>query len=118
MKQSLAEALIERGILNTTSRIWATCPVLAMGNVPTDAYIPLTVDRIVREEGTIKFQAIHKSGRRYSIPCAEINNIDGMAPERLAAAYDIKPDGLVRLPGKKRGRKPKALLNSIGAIDG
>ena len=109
MKQSLAEALIERGILNNNSRIWAHCPVLAMGNAPTEAYIPLTVDRFVYEEGSLKFQATHKSGRRYSIPCTEINNIDGMAPERLAAAYDIKSDGNLRPPGKKRGRKPKAM---------
>jgi hypothetical protein len=112
VKQSLAEALIERGILSTNSRIWANCPVLAMGNAPTEAYIPLTVDRIVQEEGTIKFQAVHRSGRKYSIPCSEVDNIDGMAPERLAAAYDIKPDGFLKTAGKKRGRKPKALLNT------
>jgi hypothetical protein len=112
VKQSLAEALIERGILNDNSRIWAHCPVLAMGNAPAEAYIPLTVDKFVYDEGTLKFQATHRSGRRYSIPCENIDNIDGMAPERLAAAYDIKSDGNLKLPGKKRGRKPKALLNT------
>lgn len=112
MKQSLAEVLIRKGILNNTSRIWAHCPVLAMGNAPTISYIPLTVDRFVYEDGTLKFQATHKSGRRYSIPCEDVNNIDGMAPERLAAAYEIKVDGDNKVPGKKRGRKPKALLNT------
>ena len=110
MKQQLAQALIERGILNKTSRIYAKCPIIAMGNAPAEAVLALTVDRIVIEDGTIKFHSIHKSGRKYSIPCEEIDNIDGMSPERLAAAYDIKPNGQLRLPGKKRGRKPKALL--------
>lgn len=110
MKVTLAQALIERGILANNSRIWATCPILAMGNAPTEAYIPLTVDRIVHEDGTIKFQAVHTSGRKYSIPCEEVDKIDGMAPERLAAAYDIKPNGNTKTAGKKRGRKPKALL--------
>jgi hypothetical protein len=112
LKQTLAEKLIERGILNNNSRIWATCPILAMGNVPTEAYIPLTVDRVIYEDGTLKFQATHTSGRRYSIPCEEVNKIDGMAPERLAAAYDLKDDGYKKVAGKKRGRKPKALLNT------
>ena len=110
LKQSLAEALIERGILNTNSRIYARCPVLAMGSSPTEKILPLSVTKIIYEEGTIKIHCVHTSGRRYSIPCEEINNIDGMAPERLAAAYDIKIDGN-KNSGKKRGRKPKVLIN-------
>ena len=110
MKVSLAQALIERGILNNTSRIYARCPITAMGNMPSEAVIPLTVSRIVAEEGTLKLHCIHTSGRKYSIPCEEVNNIDGMAPERLAAAYDIKPNGNTKSAGKKRGRKPKASL--------
>lgn len=106
---NLAQALIERGILANNSRIWATCPIIAMGNAPALAYIPLTVDKIVYEDGTIKFQAFHTTGRKYSIACEEIDKIDGMAPERLAAAYDIKPNGNTKSAGKKRGRKPKAL---------
>ena len=109
MKITLAKALIDRGIINTTTRIVATCPITAMGNMPAYDSIPLTVTRIVVEEGTIKFQSESKSGRRYSVPCEEVDIVDGMAPERLAAAYDIKSDGLLKLNGKKRGRKPKLL---------
>ena len=111
MKIQLAQALIERGILNNTSRVYARCPVLGMGNAPTEAVLALTVDRIISEDGTLKLHCVHTSGRRYSIPCEEVNNIDGMAPERLAAAYDIKVAG-VKSAGKKRGRKPKALQES------
>jgi len=107
MKVTLAQALIERGILANNSRIIAKCPVTAMGDMPTEMDIVLTVDKFVLEDGTIKFHSVHKSGRRYSVRCEEIKVIDGMAPERLAAAYDIRPDGLKRAPGKKRGRKSK-----------
>lgn len=110
MKIQLAQALIERGILNNKSRVYARCPVLGMGNAPTEAVLALTVDRIITEDGTLKLHCVHTSGRRYSIPCEEVNNIDGMAPERLAAAYDIKVAG-VKGAGKKRGRKPKAPQN-------
>jgi hypothetical protein len=112
MKIELAQALIERGILASNSRIYARCPIIAMGDAPASAVLQLTVDRVIAEEGTIKLHCHNKSGRRYSVPCEEVDNIDGMSPERLAAAYDIRPNGLVKMPGKKRGRKPKALLNS------
>jgi hypothetical protein len=107
MKVTLAQALIERGILANNSRIIAKCPVTAMGDMPTEMDIVLTVDKFVVEDGTIKFHSVHKSGRRYSVPCEEIKVIDGMAPERLAAAYDIKPNGKLKPAGKKRGRKSK-----------
>jgi hypothetical protein len=109
VKVSLAQAVIERGILNNTSRIYARCPIVAMGDMPSEAVIPLTVSRIISEDGTLKLHCVHSSGRKYSIPCEEVDNIDGMAPERLAAAYDIKPTGNTKSAGKKRGRKPKVL---------
>jgi hypothetical protein len=112
LKKSLAEVLINRGIINKTTRIVATCPITAMGHMPAYSSIPLTVTRILVEDGAIKFHSESSSGKKYSVPCEEITIIDGMAPERLAAAYDIKADGLKKLEGKKRGRKPKSLLNT------
>ena len=107
MKITLAQALINRGILGKTSRIIANCPITAMGDVPAYRELTLTVERVVVEEGTIKFHTVSRAGRKYSIPCEEVVEVDGMNPVRLAAAYDIRPDGLVRSPGKKRGRKSK-----------
>lgn len=110
MNSSLAQALINRGILNDTSRIVANCPIWSMGDMPDMKEIVLNVDRIVIDDGNIKLQSTSKSsGRRYSVPCEQVLYIDGMAPERLAAAYDIKPDGLKKAIGAKRGRKPKSL---------
>jgi cytochrome oxidase assembly protein ShyY1 len=107
MKITLANALINRGIINTNTRIFAKCPIVAMGDMPAEARLALTIDKIVVEDGTIKFQSSTKSGKRYSIPCAAVEEIDGMDPERLAAAYDIKVDGEKKSGGKKRGRIPK-----------
>jgi hypothetical protein len=107
MKPNLASALIEKGIINTTTRIVAKCPIITMGDMPGEMSLVLTVDKIIVEDNTIKFHSSTTAGKRYSIPCEAVEIIDGMAPERLAAAYDIKPNGRVKLSGKKRGRKPK-----------
>lgn len=107
MKDTLAKALIDRGVLNTTSRIRAKCPIVTIGHMPSEATLMLNVERIVVEDGSFKFLSSATSGKRYSVPCEKVEMIDGMYPERLAAAYDIKPDGNIKLPGKKRGRKPK-----------
>lgn len=113
MKTELAKALIERGVINNNTRIVADCPVLAMGDMPAEVEMTLTVDRAYFEDGIIKFFASNKAGRRYSVPATKIKIVDGMDPVRLAAAYDIKPDGIKRLPGKKRGRKPKVNTGEI-----
>ena len=113
MKITLAQALIERGVLNHNSRIIADCPVRAMGDIPVEMEMVLTVTRAVFEDGTIRLHANDKAGRKYSVPCEKVKWIDGMNPVRLAAAYDIKPDGLKRAPGKKRGRKPKINTGEI-----
>jgi hypothetical protein len=112
MKISLAKALIERGIINNRTRIIARCPIVGLGNMPAEADLALNVDRAVFEDGTIKFLSTAKSGRRYSVPCEKVEEVDGMAPERLAAAYDIKSDGSKKTEGKKRGRKPKVNISS------
>lgn len=46
-------------------------------------------------------------GKKRSVECKFIDEIDGMHPERFALVYDIKCDGQEIIPGKRRGRKPK-----------
>ena len=113
MKSTLAQALIERGIINDNTRIIADCPVRAMGDIPTEVEMTLTVDKAVIVDGMIRLYASDKTGRKFAVPSEKIKWIDGMNPVRLAAAYDIKPDGLKRAPGKKRGRKPKINTGEI-----
>ena len=107
MNQLLAKALIDRGIINNTTRIIARCPILSFGDMPGEQDLILSVDKVIFEDETIKFFSTAKSGKRYSVPCHKVQEVDGMAPERLAAAYDIKYDGSKKNQGKKRGRKSK-----------
>ena len=113
MKSTLAQALIERGVINRSTRIVADCPVRAMGDIPVEMEMTLTVDKAVIKDGMIRLHASDKSGREFAVPSEKVKWIDGMNPVRLAAAYDIKPDGLKRAPGKKRGRKPKINTGEI-----
>jgi hypothetical protein len=115
MKVNLANALIAKGIINNTTRLIAKCPILTMGDMPGELSLVLNVDKIIVEDGTIKFHTSATSGKRYSIPCEAVEEIDGMHPERLAAAYDIKSNGFDKLSGKKRGRKPK--INNLQEVD-
>jgi hypothetical protein len=107
MKVTLANALINRGLMNPGVRLIAECPIPALGYAPATERLTLTLERIVDDQGVMKFITSHRSGRRYSVPCDKVITIDGMAPVRLAAAYDIKADGINRSGGKKRGRKPR-----------
>lgn len=108
MQNELAQALIDRGVINNNTRIIARCPIIAMGGAPAEQELALTVDRAYFEDGALKFRASHRSGKKYSVPVEKIIIVDGMDPARLALAYDIKADGTKKLSGKKRGRKPKA----------
>jgi len=108
MQNELAQALIDRGVINNNTRIIAKCPVIVMGGMPGEQELALTVDRAYFEDGALKFRASHRSGKKYSVPAEKITIIDGMDPVRLAQAFDIKADGTKKISGKKRGRKPKA----------
>jgi hypothetical protein len=46
-------------------------------------------------------------GQRKVIPGSAIVRIDGMDPERLAANFNLTPEGVSVKVGKRRGRKPK-----------
>jgi hypothetical protein len=107
MNIELATTLINRGIVNNKTRILARCPVPAFGGMPTEKRLFLNVDRVVSDEGTMKFISTHRSGRKFSVPIDKIEEIDGMEPTRLGLAYDIKANGTARGGGKKRGRKPR-----------
>jgi hypothetical protein len=112
MNIELAQALITRGVINDGTRILAKCPVSAFGGVPTEREIFLTVNKIISDEGTLKFISSHRTGRKFSVPLDKIIEVDGMEPTRLGLAYDIKDNGSKKSAGKKRGRKPR--INTAG----
>lgn len=51
--------------------------------------------------------------RKYNMLFDDVEMVDGMDIKRFASVYNIKADGSDRKVGKKRGRKPKNLLNNI-----
>jgi hypothetical protein len=116
MNIELATTLISRGIVNNKTRILARCPVPAFGGMPTEKLLFLNVDKVISEDGTMKFISSHRSGRKFSVPIDKIEEIDGMEPTRLGLAFDIKADGLKKGAGKKRGRKPR--INTLESING
>lgn len=51
-------------------------------------------------------------GKMYRMEFDDLESIDGMDLVRFAKVYNIKADGSVAAPGKKRGRKPKSVINT------
>ena len=89
MKQELLNTLVERGLVTNNTMIYANVRTVGLGGDPT----------------IIKKDVYWYEG----MPAGAILDIEGMAPERFAQAYNIKPDGSSKTY-KKRGRKPKAEL--------
>lgn len=87
MKKELLNTLIERGLVTDNTLVYANVKTVGLGGNPT----------------FIKKDVYWYPG----MPAGAIYDIEGMAPERFAQAYNIKPDGQAKIY-KKRGRKPKA----------
>jgi hypothetical protein len=107
MRNELAQALAQRGVLGPGSRIMASCPVEVFGGVDVNKDLILNCERIRNDDGSFSIIASHRSGRRFNLQPDQVMTIDGMDPVRLARAYDIKETGQLSSPGRKRGRKPR-----------
>ena len=109
MHANLLKVLIERNVIRARTEI--------------DAYYrggDLAGDLLVRAIGTFLILAIENSdrgivlecastvdGRRVRLPGSAIVRVDGMCPTRLALNFDLSPEGVPLVVGKRRGRKPK-----------
>lgn len=89
MKQELLNTLVDRGLVTDNTLVYANVKTVGLGGNPT----------------FIKKDVYWYPG----MPAGAIYDIEGMAPERFAQAYNIKPDGTAKTY-KKRGRKPRAQL--------
>lgn len=87
MKTSLLDTLVNRNLVTENTVIYANVRTTGLGGTPT----------VVKKD-------IYWTDQ---VPAEAILDIEGMAPERFAQAYNIKPDGSSKTY-KKRGRKPKA----------
>jgi hypothetical protein len=87
MKTSLLDTLVNRNLVTENTVIYAKVRTTGLGGTPT----------VVKKD-------IYWTDQ---VPAGSILDIEGMAPERFAQAYNIKSDGTTK-QYKKRGRKPKA----------
>lgn len=67
-------------------------------------------------EDMVEFDTVDtRWGERQSIKADDIIAIDGMDPARFANIFGLTEEGEVLKQGKRRGRKPKALLAQMAA---
>lgn len=109
MHPDLLRLFVERGVIQNRTEIDAQYRGRDMGG-----------DGLVKSVGTFLILGIESSeqgyvfncasthdGRRRLIPGSAICRIDGMDPDRLAANFNLTPEGTSVKVGKRRGRKPK-----------
>jgi len=114
LKNELYSILKNRGIIHTDSvvagKVWSS----GLGQVPQFVHKRALVQSL--KENYLICQ--DETGQRYRMDSANINEIDGMTPVRLASVYNIRPNGTAGTAGRKRGRKPKSLVNNAEVSHG
>ncbi len=113
MNNSLLKTLIERNLVTARTEIDAVYRGRDIGGAPTviatGTFLILSIT--YREDGAYIFQCADTvAGSRRNIHGANIVAIDGMDPVRFAANFELTETGEPMKVGKRRGRKPKALL--------
>ena len=86
MQNNLMNTLIERNLLNDNTIVTSVVSSIAWNGTIHDSEKEILWSKVIK--------------------CDNILAIEGMAPERFAKSYNIKPDGSSNTQ-KKRGRKPK-----------
>ena len=92
MNKNLFKILIDHDLINTQTIVCVQVKVRYWNNMSGDSVSNINWSPKVKAEN--------------------IQQIEGMTPERFASSYNIKPDGTVK-SYKKRGRKPKHALTNI-----
>lgn len=112
MNKDLLRKLIETSIIKPFVEIEAHYTVVEFsGNSTIRKTGEFVIFEIVENAGHFDFVcASAVDGRRRVIPEEDIILIDGMEPERFANVFGIAPDGSKLKMGKRRGRKPKHLI--------
>lgn len=110
MDSNLLSALIEKQIVQPGTEISVKLPGHDLSGI-TRVYndVILEIQKIQQDKSNqiVLISSSTVDGRRYSIKSSHINMIDGMTPKKIGAIYNLRPDGTIKPPGKKRGRKAK-----------
>lgn len=105
MDRNLCESLVEKNLICKGTKLLATIKRIGVGNIVTQKQVNLVVEII---EGSMIFTCLDPDTKQQvNIIPSQILDVDGMVPDRLGKIFNINPDGTIRAPGKKRGRKPK-----------
>jgi hypothetical protein len=117
MNNSLLKVLIDRNIIGVRTEIDARYRGRDIAG-----------HALVASTGTFLILEIQNSDTGYRFLCADVIDgsrrllagdaivgVDGMDPIRLAANYEIDEDGNRIKVGKRRGRKPRAVLEAMAA---
>jgi hypothetical protein len=112
MNPSLLKVLVDRKIIRERTEIDATYRGHDLaGNLLVNASGTFYIVEIAPSDNGYMFTCVSTvDGRRRMIPGTAIVRIDGMCPTRLALNFDLSPEGVPLVVGKRRGRKPKNRL--------
>ena len=104
MDRNLCETLVRKKLIAKGTKILTEIRRVGIGGAMSVKQTNLVIESInyfiltcIDPETKHKHEIIH----------SQILDVDGMVPERLGKIFNINPDGTLRAPGKKRGRKPK-----------
>jgi len=105
MERNLCITLVEKNLICKGTKILATIKKIGIGESIMTKPTHLVVESI--EDGVFFTCLIPDTKQQVDIVHSQILSVDGMVPDRLGKIFNINPDGTLRAPGKKRGRKPK-----------
>jgi len=113
MTDDLITALLERQVLATTAIVTARYRSIDVFGRSFERRDVFRIEKISRSNDQTTFELVTLSDSNMSISVlpGDIELIDGMEVYRYADIYDILPDGSEKRVGRKRGRKPKALMH-------
>lgn len=95
-------AMMQRDIIREGTLLYGKTIAYSLGQRPSMIPLELFMERY--QDGI--FYCRNRLGQKYKMQIVDVEEIDGMTPQRLAAVFDIRPNEITK-PRKKRGRKPK-----------
>jgi len=113
MNINLARAFMQKQVMQPGMVIKGRTPAYGLGG----AIQKVMKNTVFENYGAKGFICRDDDGRRCLVDYDLVTAIDGMKPERLARVYNIKADGTAAKTGKKRGRKPKHLINNSTTLE-
>lgn len=110
--KSLVKTLIERNLIRADAVLTGLVHARSLGSVTTKKMRKEVCCTGITAQG---FAARDENGLQYVMQFDDLLEVDGMDLPRYARVYNIKPDGSRAVTGKKRGRKPKTVINTLEA---